>query len=221
LKDLKDKNKRFRASLLLALLGADEAIEPLLALLRGANRDDRETAARALGRLKAVVAIDTLTAVASETAYASSALASIRGREAIPALITIVARGRFDSYRIEAARALGELGGNDAEAALLRALKDKSPWARDAALRALYTMKATTVGPIIAALRDREAFVRAEAARAIGGLGGPEVVPRLLTLLGDEQTREGATVGLWRLAWRGVEEATTSGQRLRRHSLGH
>ncbi len=124
---------------------------------------------------------------------------------------TILARGRYDSYRIEAARALGELGGSDAEAALLKALKDKSPWARGAVLRALYAMKATTVGPIIAALRDNELFVRAEAARTMGGLGGPEVVPALLTMLGDEQTRDAAILGLWRLAWRDVEMAPVSG----------
>lgn len=202
LEDLKDKNKRFLASRLLAVLGADEAIEPLLALLRSENRDTRATAAWALGRLKAVLAVDTLTAVACETECASTALAVIRGREAIPALITILARGRYDAHRIEAARALGKLGGNEAEAALLKALKEKSPWARTAVLDALYAMKATTVGPIIAALKDKEPSVRAEAARVIGGLAGSEVGPRLLTMIGDEQARDGAILGLWRLAWR-------------------
>ena len=123
--------------------------------------------------------------------------AAILGLREPVALIGAIAE-RYDAHRIEAARALGELGANEAEGALLEALKDKSPWARAAVLQALYAVKATTVGPIIAALRAKEPFVRAEAARVIGGVGGLEVVPRLLTMLEDEQTRDGAILGLWR-----------------------
>jgi HEAT repeat protein len=111
LEALRDPEHRFIAADHLGELGAREAIQPLINLLRAGDIGTRSSAAAALGRLEA--------------------------HEAIPALID---QARYESDivpRSHAISSLGILGGNAARDVLVELLDDESILVRQSAARAL------------------------------------------------------------------------------------
>jgi HEAT repeat protein len=143
-----DARVRRETILALSKIGGEEAV-PLLA--KGLN--DRETSLRAaaalgLGLTKLQVAVGPLlnrlpqeTDADVETEIVR-ALGRVGDPRAVPVLAERAAGGSFFSriptpIRVEAVRALGELGGEPGRAVLQRLLRDRSPEVREAVLKAL------------------------------------------------------------------------------------
>lgn len=97
---------------------------------------------------------------------------------------TMVIHG-FSNPARQAALALGAIGGPALER-LLRTVQNKAGAHRDMAALALGRAKdPRAVAPLIAALTDADAKLRAEAASALGSLGDKSAVPPLISALGD------------------------------------
>ena len=107
--------------------------------------------------------------------------------------------------RAEAARALGKLRGEDAEAALIKAATDRHPKLRRAVVSALGQFRTKTAAACLASVtqRDKSYLVAAEAARALGKTRAPEAMKTLLRVLDApswaDVRRAGALDGLAQL----------------------
>jgi HEAT repeat protein len=90
--------------------------------------------------------------------------------------------------RLRAAEALGKIGGEPAAAGLIAALGDSTPSVRVACIAALDELQAVSALPEIARLlvEDESWEVRAQAASALGAIGGEAVTAVLETALADE-----------------------------------
>ena len=146
--DHSDARVRRETVLALSKVGGDEAV-PLLA--KGLN--DRETplrtaAALGLGLTKLPVAVGPLLNRLPQESDPEveteivRALGRVGDPRAVPVLAERASGGGFFSrvpsaIRVEAVRALGEIGGDAAHAVLQRLLRDRNPEVREAALKAL------------------------------------------------------------------------------------
>ena len=127
------------------------ALKPLVAALKDEDRDVRDSAAAALGRLGQA------------------------GPEAVAALVAAL-KDEYWDVRDSAAAALGRLGqaGPEEVAALVAALKDEDPGVRRLAAEAsgrLGQAGPEVVAALVAALKDKDRDVRRRAAAALGRLG--------------------------------------------------
>jgi HEAT repeat protein len=182
--------KRATAAYLLGDMASLSAVPALLAALGDSSREVRTAAARSLGRLGAVEAVEPIVhALASRSvprSVAGQALLEL-GEPALPGLRRLLDDGDAPTRAI-AAELLGLIGGAGGAAPLLAALADASAEVRAKAARALGRVGAAAAAEgLREALDDRVAFVRVAAARALGELGDREAVPRLLELAGEER----------------------------------
>ncbi|HEX6368008.1 MAG TPA: HEAT repeat domain-containing protein [Longimicrobium sp.] len=143
-----DARVRRETILALSKIGGEEAV-PLLA--KGLNDKEaslRAAAALGLGLTKLTVAVGPLLNRLPQETDADveveivRALGRVGDPRAVPVLAERAAGGGFFSriptaIRVEAVRALGELGGDPGRAVLQRLLRDRSPEVREAVLRAL------------------------------------------------------------------------------------
>ncbi|WP_420128738.1 HEAT repeat domain-containing protein [Longimicrobium sp.] len=143
-----DARVRRETILALSKIGGEEAV-PLLA--KGLNDREaslRTAAALGLGLTKLAVAVGPLLNRLPQESDAEVEMEIVRalGRvgdpRAVPVLAERAASGGFFSrtptaIRVEAVRALGELGGEPGRAVLQRLLRDRSPEVREAVLKAL------------------------------------------------------------------------------------
>lgn len=129
----------------LMLMGS-AAVSPLLGFVRGDDHNVRVAAVQILGE--------------------------IRDPAATPALCDVL---RFDpslDLRARAAASLGQLGGSEAQAALLEALSDEEWPVRCQAARALGLLGAAAAAPALAAaMPDHHWWVRVNCAEALARLG--------------------------------------------------
>ena len=95
------------------------------------------------------------------------------GGTAVPSLIDALDHPD-NTLRSYAARSLGNIGDHRAEAALLRALKDKHPAVRGDAANALRMMEVSSALPVLKELagNDPNEFVRAASEAAIRSISG-------------------------------------------------
>jgi cyclophilin family peptidyl-prolyl cis-trans isomerase/HEAT repeat protein len=116
-------------------------------------------------------------------------LASAGAREAIPAIITIVADGSSGAnLRGESAAAFATLAGHEQIDVLLELLVDPLPAVRAAALRGLARLDTAGFLATVAGLDpDADRSVRVALAQALGTPSGSRGVPRLRQMLSDEQ----------------------------------
>lgn len=143
-----DARVRRETVLALSKIGGEEAV-PLLA--KGLNDREaslRSAAALGLGLTKLPVAVGPLLNRLPQETDAEveveivRALGRVADPRAVPVLAERAAGGGFFSriptaIRVEAVRALGELGGDPSRAVLQRLLRDRSPEVREAVLKAL------------------------------------------------------------------------------------
>jgi HEAT repeat protein len=143
-----DARVRRETILALSKIGGEEAV-PLLA--KGLNDKEaslRAAAALGLGLTKLPVAVGPLLNRLPQEMDAEveveivRALGRVADPRAVPVLAERAAGGSFFSriptaIRVEAVRALGELGGDPGRAVLQRLLRDRSPEVREAVLKAL------------------------------------------------------------------------------------
>ena len=146
------------------------AVELLIGALKHHDPAVRQLAAKALGDIGDVRAVEPL-------------IAALRGRE---------------DLRAVAATALGQIDDIRAVEPLLAALKDGASNVRAAAARALGRLgDVGAVERLIAALKDHESVVRQAAAAGLGEIGDPRAVePLIANLKGRENVRVAVAVAL-------------------------
>jgi HEAT repeat protein len=158
------------SALVLGRLGDRRAVEPLIAVLRGPRDTEvRGEAATALGRLGDSRAVDPL----------------------IDALTGERHQSKDDLLRDEIVTALGALGDRRAVAPLVTVL-DESPRNVMAALGDLGDPRA--VPPLITYLNGDNLYDRADAAKALGRIGGPESGAALLESIHTDPRLRDSTV---------------------------
>ncbi|MBM4038893.1 MAG: HEAT repeat domain-containing protein [Planctomycetes bacterium] len=176
------KEHRAAAAMALAKLGA-EAVGPLIARLKGADRATRGVLALVLSRLGEPAAEPLLAALKNDDAAtrhgAAWALAQLGDKRAAEPLLGLL-NDPDPSVRGGAAWALGELHEPRALDPLIALLGDSVAEARWGAAEALGKLGSDrAVDPLLALLGDAEPVVRRAAILALGGIGSPRAVEPL------------------------------------------
>lgn len=122
-------------------------------------------------------------------ATAAGELGRLRARDAVEPLAARLAREKRVFVRKTIAYALGEIGDAAAVAPLAARLgRERDREARAALVTALGAIGGrAAVPPLRERLRDKEPFVRREAARALGRIGDPAVVRDLVGMLARDR----------------------------------
>jgi HEAT repeat protein len=191
----RDVNVRSAAVRGLETQDAWPAIPDLLGYLaRDKNPHVRAAAAHGLGRWRVPEAVKSLMRAMDDADTVRAAAAHSLGRlnvtEAVPVLAKNLNHGE-SSVRSECARALGEIGGNAATAALLARLRRESPGASSGFTVCQIAASLAKIGGSAAApgirrlAKDDNAYVRRSAAKCLGELGDPKAVADLAGMLGD------------------------------------
>lgn len=158
--ELKDANraKRYTAVLTLANFCDARAVPGLTTALADADREIRETATRALVKIK---------------------------EGAVDHLLETLRHGPAE-LRAKAAAVLGYIGADRARDPLVAALRDGDPGVRSAAAEALAAYRdGRTIGPLLALLRDPQTQVRFSVVGALWQVGGPQAADGLVDALRD------------------------------------
>ena len=182
--------RRAHAAYVLGDMSSELAQAPLLAALDDPMREVRAAAARSLGRLECVRAVeplvDALVSGRVPRAVAGQALLAIgpASRERLRGLVS----RREAEVRAVAIELLGLLG-DASDAPLVAAhLRDSAAEVRAKATRALGRLGAEeAAGDLRTALGDRVPFVRATAAIALGMIADRNAGPALLAQARDDQ----------------------------------
>ena len=126
-----------------------------------------------------------------------------------PAPAEILSSHPDPAERSRAARELGMIGGEDALAALARALRDPAKEVRASAATALASAGRPATPFLVAAMADGNWVVRYRAAEALGSIRDPRSVAALVQALGDarDHVRYMAAKGLGRLGERSAAGA--------------
>jgi HEAT repeat protein/CHAT domain-containing protein len=195
------------------------AVEPLLELLGDAAEpiQDRSSALGVLAKIGDVRAVQVaLTMLDAPEASLKQRVVGALGRlsdgsavKPLVAMLRSALRSRDLGLSCPAAEALGLLGDPCAIPVLCLALAHEDGFVRRAAEQALAELHPASRRPLCDALGDRQASVRAGAARALGRPGNAECVDALTALLEDEATgvRESAAYALGKIGDRGAVPA--------------
>jgi HEAT repeat protein len=181
---LGDESWRVRKEAASRLGARPEAAARLAALLQHDEVGRRAAAADALAQLgtAAVPALlETLAAQPPRRRFVIDALGAAGDRAAVPALVGCM-DDVDENVRAAAAEALGVLGGDDAVAAVRRALRRRSLVVRHAALQALLRAGAGVPLDELTPLLD-EPMLRAPTLALLGQTGDPAAIPWLLAAL--------------------------------------
>jgi HEAT repeat protein len=177
--------KRATAAFMLGDMSSGRAVPQLLEALDDRARPVRMAAARSLGRLEAVEAIEPLIAagVAGRLPQDVTGLALFDlGPAAVPRLVEL-SESDEPAIRASALELMGLVGEAGDAAPVLRRLSDPSAAVRAASADALGRLGAGEArDALIRALEDRIPGVRAAAARALGQTGSRRAVDVLLPI---------------------------------------
>jgi HEAT repeat protein len=175
--------RRATAAFSLGSMGAGRAAPALIDALQDRNRNVRVSAARSLGNLAAVGAVEPLVLAFARRSIpqlvAGQALLSI-GKASLPALRRL-ASDPDPEARAFALELIGLAGDAEDASHVLPHLRDGSAEVRAKAARALGRLGAeNATAELAAALYDRIGFVRAVVARSLGAVGDRRALPALL-----------------------------------------
>jgi len=212
-----DASVRKHAVQALGNLSDKRALNTLLNALADGDRSVRRQAVRALGNVGGESVVEPLMGML-EDRYVRRDAAEVLGRTGDPegvnaAVEAMVSDLGHEDLRVStsAAETLGKIGGENAVAPLIKALKDTRWRVREVAARSLGSMGADRAAqPLVEALGDAEPSVRRAAAEAIHGLGDPQAVglavKAMLNDLSDRdpRVRESSAEALGRLGSRSV-----------------
>lgn len=171
-------------------------IELLCIALRDENPGVRERAARELGEIKDLRAVEPLSAALNDSDeivrdQAAGALKKI-GEPAVETLIVALRNPRSD-VRMNAAKALGEIHDERAIEPIGALLNDKDSIVRGYASEILGKMGKSVpeklTGKLIEDLKDQDPSKRAGAAEALGGIKDARAVEPLIIALKDQDQR--------------------------------
>ena len=155
----------------------------------------REFLANALSMSRPVAAVTLLTRHFADNSpdlvrqRVIEVLGMLRSRESVEALVWALENEKAPELRWRAAFGLGLVGGKSkmAHEALTKALADKSPLVRRAALGAIGRSGGKTTVPMVApSIRDPDPLTRAAAAKALGRARDPAAVKHLLIAAADK-----------------------------------
>jgi len=190
---------RERATLLAAvraagMIGHPLTVEPLLEVLRAGRggTEVNQAAVDALSRIGAPAVPALIQALTDKVdalrLAAAKVLAVIRDRSAVEQLALVLMGDSHWPARSAAAVALGAIADQRAVPALIAGLEDERESVRSSAMRSLGKMRAkTAVEPLIRLLLEAEtAYIRKEAALALGEIGGERARNALERALSDE-----------------------------------
>ena len=120
------------------------------------------------------------------------------GEPAVPQLVAAVQGNhpalaenpkRADFARGRAAKALGQIGGKDAVAALIAALDDSVALVRMSAMGALGDTKSPdAVEPLLALITDADASIASAAIMSLGSIGDKSTLDPIADILSDDET---------------------------------
>jgi HEAT repeat protein len=102
-------------------------------------------------------------------------------------LIKLLGYQKHFEVRVEAAKALGEIGDPQAVKPLIPLLRDSSKKVREAVTEVLIRFGSSAVEPLIFALKDRSKLVRGAAAEVLGEIGDPLAVQPLSAAINDNK----------------------------------
>lgn len=163
--------------------GEPKAIQQLVALLQSTEAGLADRVYATLLELGVSAAPALLARVESndtqQREYVVAALGTLKVREAIPAIRTLLASPSLQR-RYVAAWALGEIGDPQGVAALLAALADDNSEVRRYATRALIKFNQVAVLPLMAHLETAQGESAANAIRALGDITDPRALEVLL-----------------------------------------
>ncbi len=198
---------RMRAADNLGATGSAAAVPSLAGVLRDdPDPQVRAAAAAALGNIRSGDSVAALMQALRDPDWrvrrqAAAALTAI-GAPAIPSLVSALAAPE-ESVQAMAVEALRGIGAPAFEA-LAPALGSDNPRARGNAAAALVPPADghAALPAVIKLVNDRDAYVRAQAAQALGAFGGPEVMRALRQAMQDENpaVRAAATGACARIA---------------------
>lgn len=177
--------RRTTAAFELGDMAVTAAVPALRLALHDPERGVRAAAARSLGKLRAVDAVEELTEALAASSVprlvAARALLEI-GKPALPQLLALLHRPDVE-VRATAAELVGLVGSVHHASLLVGHLADSSAEVREQAATALGRLGASSAtSALIGALSDRIGFVRAAAAEALGAIGDRRALPVLLDL---------------------------------------
>ncbi|MBE3090658.1 MAG: HEAT repeat domain-containing protein, partial [Actinobacteria bacterium] len=178
---LKDKDLEVHCAAAVALgkIGDKQAVKPLIATFKDEDREVRREASIALGKIGDSRAVKTLIAALKDyrdvRCAAAEALGKIRDSQAVKPLIAVLEDENRDVRR-EAAGALDKLGWKPdmSEEGAFYWIAKTGYWEK------CVKIGAPAVKPLIAALKDKNDYVRREAAIALGKIGDKRAVKPLM-----------------------------------------
>jgi HEAT repeat protein len=186
LEALNFKETRWVAAYSLGDLQIRRGTEPLLALLKSGDQQDRRTAADALGYMKDIGALDALCAALKQDdevlrRYAASSLGKIGDRRAVNLLLAAL-DDPDDGVRWNAANSLGKISDPSAVTplALRFADADEDQNVRQAAAQSLGEIAdPAAVATLIEGLKSDSRFQQWYSAKALASIQQPEAVQAL------------------------------------------
>lgn len=163
---------RKEAVIALAKLGDPRAVKALTVPLGADDEETRQVAAVALGKF---VPSDKVESLARE-ATTSALIATLRDPESRLSRGVSAYPGWVRARKLEAAEALGEVGGTRAVDALVDALEDEDTGVRQMVVRALARQKDPSLGSLFGKVfSDEDSGVGDAAAEALVSIGQPAV----------------------------------------------
>ena len=167
------------------------ALTPVRTLLTDADDEVRAQVVKVLGDHRSAGDTAAFLAALNDPSnrvkfFAAQALGKLRSAEAAPALLAALRANDNADATLRHGLVMGLVGGNNA-AAIIAALKDRSPAARLGAVLALRRLRRAEVAQ---ALKDSDRYIVREAALAINDAPIPEALPALAVMLkqaGDDE----------------------------------
>ncbi len=152
------------------------AVEPLISVLKGGDKNVSKKAAETLGKIGDARAIEPLVAALrysdEERASAAEALVKIGEAAVEPLAAALKDSNASESVRACAAKALGQIGNPRAIEPLIEALNDSDwRWVRPSVVEALVKIGEAAVEPLVAVLRDSDVYLRASIVGVLQSLG--------------------------------------------------
>ena len=182
----------------LGQMGDPRAVSALLILLQTEVTFTPAFAARGLGELKSLAAVEPLMRIVEQNhsnlvlvVQSIRALAAIGDKQAMPLIFAVAQNNNTPlAFRLEALSAIGVLGYEGSVEVLLNLLSARSPALRAAAMSSLARVDPETFIVALSGLEpDIHWSVRAAQAKALGSLTSERAIPRLTRMLQDTDQR--------------------------------
>jgi HEAT repeat protein len=161
-------------------------LELFIGRLKSNDPDLRANAATSLGQIKDIRAVEPLIAAMDDFPYVTDSIIKALIKINAPAVEPLIAALRDENLNIRANAAfvLGEIKDMRAIAPLIASLEDESM--EYCSGNALTQIGAPAVEPLIAALKDENNIVRANAASVLGRINDTRAIEPLIAVMKDE-----------------------------------